>query len=165
MSQRRIPLSGPAMTLWLIACFTPSLSAQFTSAIDGTVTDPSGAVVPSATLAIENAATGIKATVRTSASGYFRFPALPASTFRLTATAAGFKTTQMNDLRLEVGETRTVNLALEIGAAATAVSVEARAAAVELTEARVSGVVEQKQLTDLPLQGRNFLGLVALTPG
>lgn len=165
MAVRRIPLSVPAMTLWLIANFSPTLTAQFTSAVEGTVTDPSGAVVPNASLTIQNAATGIKATAPTSASGYFRFPALPASTFRLTATASGFKTTQVNDLRLQVGETRTVDLALEVGAAATAVTVEATAAAVELSVARVSSVVDQKQLTDLPLQGRNFLGLVALTPG
>ncbi len=141
------------------------LWGQFTSSMEGTVTDPSGAVMPNATLTLESVATGIKRTAPTSSAGYYRFPSLASAVFKLTASAAGFKTTEISDLRLEVGETRTVNLTLALGAAATAVSVQAAVASVELSEARVSGVIEQKQLTDLPLLGRNFLALVALTPG
>jgi len=141
------------------------LHGQFTSQIEGTVMDPSRAVVPGATLTLENTETGIRTTVQTNEAGYYRFPSLPAGRFRLTVNAQGFKPIEISDLQLSVGQTRTVNLSLELGAAATAVSVTAEAAAVELSVARVSQVIEQKQLTELPLPGRNFLGLVALAPG
>lgn len=97
--------------------------------------------------------------------GYYRFPALPAATFKLTTSAPGFKQTTIADIQLEVGQTRTLNIALEVGQASTAIEVAAQTAAVELQDARVSGVIESKQLTDLPIPGRNFLGLIALTPG
>ena len=145
--------------------FSPALWGQFNSQIEGTVTDPSQALVPGATLTLTNAGTGIRMTAQTSSGGYYRFPALPAAAFMLTATAPGFKTTTISDLRLEIGQTRTVNISLEVGAAATSVNVEATASTVELSEAKVSSVVEAKQLTDLPLLGRNFLSLVALTAG
>jgi hypothetical protein len=141
------------------------LWAQFTSSIDGTVTDPSRAVVPKATLTLENLGTGAVTTLQTSGNGYFRFAALPAATFKLTAAAPGFKTTTISELQLEVAQTRTVNVALEVGTATTAVVVEAQLATVDLTESRVSGVIESRQLTDLPIPGRNFLALIALTPG
>lgn len=149
----------------LAAGFSTSLWGQFSSSIDGTVTDPSQAVVPNVTLTLENVGTAVVTSAKTSANGYFRFPALPAATFKLTATAPGFKTTTISDLQLEVGQTRTMNLRLEVGTAATAVLVEARTAAIDLSEAKVSGVIESRQLINLPIPGRNFLALIALTPG
>ncbi|MGH9658214.1 MAG: carboxypeptidase regulatory-like domain-containing protein, partial [Bryobacteraceae bacterium] len=158
----RINLAAVLMAAVLIES---PLSGQFSSQIEGTVRDPTRAMVPSATLTLLNTATGIEATVQSSAAGYFRFPSLPAATFKLTAAVAGFKTTEISDLRVEVGETRTVNITLEIGTATTAVTVAAEATAVELSEARVSSVVESRQFNQLPLLGRNLFGLVALTPG
>ncbi len=141
------------------------LWGQFSSQIEGTVMDPTRAVIPGATLILRNTATGIETTLQSSAAGYFRFPSLPSSTFRLTAAAAGFRATEISDLRLEAGETRTVNFSLEVGTAATAVTVAAEASTVELSEARVSSVVDARLFNQLPLLGRNMFGLVALTPG
>jgi hypothetical protein len=157
---------GFVAAVWLAATVgSTALWGQFNSQIEGTVTDPSGAVIPGATLTLTNLGTGIKATVQTSNTGYYRFQSLPPGKFTLEAAASGFKTSTISDLVLEVGQTRTVNLGLEVGTASITVTVEATAAAVDLSTAKVSSVVEQRQLTELPLLGRNFLSLVALTAG
>src|SRR5262245_22685048 len=97
----------------LALTFTFSIvQAQFTSAIEGTVTDPSGSVVNKAVVTIKSSSTGVERTVETSESGYFRISSLPASTFKITIRASGFKTTQQ-DVTLEVAQIRTLNLALE----------------------------------------------------
>ena len=138
---------------------------QFTSSIEGIVTDSSSAPVPGATIALLNTETGIKTSIQTTGAGYFLFPSLPAGFFNLTASATGFKTAEISGLKLEVGARRTANMALEVGAQATVVTVQAEVAAVDLAEARVANVVESKQLVDLPIPGRNFMALAVLTPG
>ena len=141
------------------------LNAQFNSSIEGTVTDPSGSAVPSATITLLNKQTGIKANVKTNTSGYLLFPSLGASVFTVTASGSGFNVKAVSDIRLESGSRRTVNMVLEVGTQTSVVTVQAEAAAVELSEAKVAGVIESKQLTDLPVAGRNYLALAALTPG
>ena len=85
--------------------------------------------------------------------------------FRLSATAVGFKTSELAEFRLQVAETKTINVNLEVGAQATVVSVTGDAPLVEASEGRVSAVIEAQKLADLPLVGRNFYSLVVLTPG
>jgi hypothetical protein len=159
--------SALTIASWLLVVSSSGvvLNAQFTSSIEGTVTDQSGAVFPGATLTLVNNDTGIRSGTIASDAGYFRFPALAAARFTLTVTAPGFRTVTMSDLRLEVSERRTVNITLEVSPEVTSVTVTATQAAVELAEARVSGVIATKDVTDLPIVGRNFLNLVALTPG
>jgi hypothetical protein len=163
MSRTFVPRFFLFVVLVLVA--VPLLWAQFSSSIDGRVVDATQAIVPGIALTLENLTTGSIITTKTSENGYFRFPSLPAAVFKLTASAPGFKTTSISDLQLEVAQTRTVNLVLEVGTEATEITVEARAAAVDLSDAKVSGVIESRQLTDLPIPGRNFLALLALTPG
>ena len=93
--------------------------AQFTSSLEGTVTDRVEPCFPHATLTLLNTDTGIRTEVVASDAGYYRFPALAAARFTLTVTAPGFKTVTMSDLRLEVGERRTVNITLEVSPEAT----------------------------------------------
>jgi Carboxypeptidase regulatory-like domain len=139
--------------------------AQFTSQIEGTVFDQSRSIVPTSTVTLENVDTGVKATAQTNSSGYYRFPTLPAGTFKVTVTASGFKAQEVTGIRLELDETRTVNLTLQIGAAASTVTVTAEAAAVELSDARVSGVIQNSQMQSMPIAGQNILSLTNLTPG
>src|SRR5712691_3665420 len=143
----------------------PSGWGQFSSSIEGTVTDSSSAAVPSATITLTNAGTNIKTIVQTNGAGYFLFPSLPAGVFHLNASASGFKTTEISDLKLETGARRTANMTLEVGAQTAVVTVKAEVATVDLAEARVAGLIESKQLVDLPIPGRNFMALAALTPG
>jgi len=139
--------------------------AQFTSGIEGTVTDPSGAVVPNATITIKNIETGGTRETRTSGSGSYRFSALPAALFTLTASAQGFKTTLQPEFRVQVAETRTINVSLELGAATTEVTVTGAPPQVETSQGRVSGLIDQSKVHEMPLVGRNFFTLVVLTPG
>jgi hypothetical protein len=156
---------GAVILLSLFVFSSPTLWAQFTSEITGTVTDSSGAVVPKATVTIKNVETGIVNAMQTSASGTYRFTALPASVFTVTASAEGFKTTVQDNVSVAIAETRTVNLALEVGASTTQVTVTAAPSPVNTSEGRVSALVKESSIRDLPLVGRNFYNLVVITPG
>jgi hypothetical protein len=147
-----------------LALSSPAI-AQFTSAIEGTITDPSGSPVPNAAVAVRSEDTGTSWSVTSTAAGYYRAPALPSSTFTVRVTAAGFKTSVQEHVRIQVAETKTVNFALEIGATQTELTVTAEAPVVETSQGRVSGLIQDNQIQDLPLSGRNFYGLVVLTPG
>jgi hypothetical protein len=138
--------------------------AQFTSAIEGTVTDPNGSVLPKAVVTIKNVSTGIERTVETSDSGYFRISSLPAATFTVSIKAAGFKTAQ-REVTLEVAQIKTLNLALEVGAQTAEVMVTTEAPQIESSQASVSNQIDKRRVADLPLVGRNFFTLVVLTPG
>lgn len=148
-----------------VALGSLSLWAQFTSAIAGSVVDPSGAVVPNAAVTIKNVETGAARSVDTSAAGYYRFSSLPAAMFSITVKAPGFNTLVQENLRLQVDETKTVNFTLQLGATTTQVTVTSEPPPVELSEARVSGLVSEDNVHELPLVGRNFYTLVVLTPG
>jgi hypothetical protein len=127
--------------------------------------DPSRSAVPTATVTLENVDSGIKATAQTNSSGYYRFPTLPAATFNVRVTATGFQAEQLTGIHLELDETRTVNVTLKVGAASTTVTVNAEAAAVELSDARVSSVIQNSEMQTMPIAGNNILALTILTPG
>ena len=158
-----------ALSLGLLMAMTLSgrqAWAQFTSSIEGTVTDPSGALVPAATVTATNEDTGVAQTVQTSSAGYFRFPSLSAAPYSVKVAISGFKTKVLEHIRLQAAQTKTINVALELGTAgAEEVTVVAEAPLVETAEARVSGLIEENQVKDIPLIGRNFFNLVVLTPG
>jgi hypothetical protein len=141
------------------------LTAQFTSAIEGRVTDPSEAGVPKAVVTMESQATGVKRVVETSDVGYYRIASLPPGTFTIRVTAPGFETGVFENILLENDQTKTFNLPLKLGAAATQVTVTSEVPLVETGEAKVSGHIDEKEVASLPLVGRNFMTLVVLTPG
>ena len=141
-------------------------SAQFTSSVVGTILDPSGATVPDATVNLKELSTGVVHTVTSSSAGLFRITALPADTFSLTVEAKGFETWVLDRVTLQSAETRTVNVNLKLGAAATQVTVSAEVASqVNLNSGAVTGQVNETKVHDLPLVGRNMYSLVVLTPG
>jgi hypothetical protein len=155
-----------AGALLMALSLVPAVYAQFASSIEGTVSDPSGAVVPGATVTIINEATGVTQNVQTTSAGYYRFPALPGGTYTVKVTLQGFKTWVREHIRLESTQTRAVNVALEIGSAGSEeLTVTAEAPLIETSQGRVSGLIEENQIKDLPLIGRNFFNLVVLTPG
>lgn len=143
---------------------TPAL-AQFHSGIEGSVSDPSGALVPGVNITVRNTSTGETRAVQTSSAGYFRVEPLPPGKFSITATAAGFKTYIKDDVPVEADQIRTVNIQIEIGSNDTTVQVTAEAPPVEISEGRISGLIEEDKVKELPLTGRNFFSLVVLTPG
>ena len=163
----RFPLCGTLLIgVWLSLLFAAANArAQFNSGIEGTVTDPSGAVVPAARVTLKNMATGITQGAQTSATGYYRFTSISAGVYSLTFEANGFKRTLHSNIEVQVAETRTVNVALELGSTNVEVQVAGTPPPVELSEGRVSAVIEENKVHDLPLVGRNFYTLVVLTPG
>jgi hypothetical protein len=144
---------------------SPNLWAQFTSSIEGTVVDPTGARVPKAKVTIVNNATGIRTEAESNTVGYFLFPSLPAGVYKLTSALTGFKTTEIDNVGVELDQRRTMNLTMNLGTEATTVSVQAEAATVDLSEVRLSGRMDSRQLTDLPSSGQAFMSLVSLTAG
>jgi hypothetical protein len=155
--------------LSLFLALTISLSmpakAQFRSSIEGTVTDPSGAVVPEAQVVLTNTATGISTTAPSNGGGLFRFPALPPGRYKLTATKKGFATTSQENIELLAEEIRTVPLALKAGEITETVTVTGEAAPIQLSEAKIASDISARELSQLPLAGRNFGNLILQTPG
>jgi Carboxypeptidase regulatory-like domain/TonB dependent receptor len=140
-------------------------SAQFASSIEGTISDSTGAIVPGASVTITNEATGTTQTVTTTGAGYYRFPALPGSTYTVRVSLSGFKTAVQEHILLQAAEIKTVNVVLESGQVKEEVTVTGKAPLIETAEGRVSGLIETRQIESLPLMGRNFYSLVVLTPG
>ena len=150
-----------------IAAFSVTIvCGQFASQIEGTVSDPSRSVIPAASVMLENVDTGVRASVQSNGAGYYRFPTLPAGTFNVTVSAPSFKPSEVTGIHIELGETRTVNVTLQVGATTSSVTVVgAEAAAVELSDARVSNVIDNSQIQALPTNSNNILSLTILTPG
>jgi hypothetical protein len=139
--------------------------AQFRSSIEGTVTDPGGAVVPGAQVTLTNVDTGISQSAPTNAEGLFRFLALPPGHYKLTATKQGFSTAVEDNIALLGSEVRTVALALKAGEVRETVTVTAESTPIQLSEAKIASDISSQELTQLPLAGRNMGSLISQTPG
>lgn len=148
--------------LWMLA--VPAL-AQFSSTIDGTVTDPTGAAAPDVSIRVINTATGVVLTTRTSATGHYSVPALPAGIYTVEASREGFNTAVQSGVVLEVAKIQSVPLQLSVGAVSTKMTVAEAPPIVETSEARVSQVTTAQEVIALPLAGRNVLNVLAQTPG
>jgi len=161
----KIIASAGVRGAFVILCFALSGWAQSTGAILGTVQDPSGAVIVGATVRIVNAGTGVARPVTTNESGNFVAEALPVGTYDVTVEQKGFKPFTRRGIVLNVADRLTVDVRLELGAATEAVTVTAEAAPVQRETGDVSYLVGGQQITELALNGRNFISLLALSPG
>ena len=135
-----------------------------TGAVRGTVTDPSGGVIQSAVIQLENKQTGLSRSCATDTYGEYIIPALPPGVYEVRATAPGFRTTA-KQAELFVGRVLMVNFSLEVGAEKQLITVEGEIVQVNPTEHKVEGIVSRQQITALPLNGRNALELARLLPG
>jgi hypothetical protein len=153
------------LCLFVLMLFASSAQAQFSSGLEGTVTDSTGAAIPDATLELFNLEQGTTQKQVSSASGYYHFNSLPASAFKLTVSAKGFSTRVQQGIKLEVSKITTVNAALTIGSISEEVTVSEAPPSIQTADPGVGGFVSSTQVHELPLVGRNFIGLVALTPG
>jgi len=133
--------------------------------LNGTVTDPSGASVPNARVEVVSPDTGFKRQGETGDAGVYSINDLPIGTYDLTISHEGFKTFEVKGIQLFVGQTRTLNAQLQVGAATARVEVQGTAQALESSNAEIAGVVESKQLEDIPVNGRNWSTLAMLAPG
>ena len=136
-----------------------------TGEITGTVNDSSGAVVPDANVTLTNNATGASRSAKTNNAGVYDFPALPPASYNLKIEKEGFAAEVRNNIDLQVAQVARFDSSLKPGNITESVSVEAGAPVLQTEDATVGTVVENKRIEDLPLNGRNFLSLTALTPG
>ena len=140
--------------------------AQVTGArLEGLVTDETKAVTPGAAVTITNVETGISRNASTNEQGRYVFADLPPARYDLSASLPGFKTTRRQGITLTVGSTVAVNLTLSVGEVTEQVTVTGEAPLVETRSGAVAGVVEEKAIRELPLNGRSFTNLMQLEPG
>jgi len=157
-----------SISLIYLLGFVLSMRAQVetTSGISGTVTDPSGAVISGASVTLRNQNTGATREGATNASGSYSFPSVLPGTYTVKVELPGFKTALVTDRVVEVTQPARVDVALEIGETTEIVTVSAEGAELITTAtAEISGTVNQTLVDNIPLNGRNFFNLAALTPG
>jgi len=154
---------------WLCAfailAAAPSASSQVGAELSGVVLDPSGAVVSAATVTAKNLDTGFTRTSISSATGRYDFFSLPLGTYEVRAGKAGFSEEIRTAISLVVGQDAVVDLHLRVGAASEQVTVTGNAASVNASTQDISGLVGERQIKDLPLNGRSYDLLLTLNPG
>ena len=133
-----------------------------TASISGRVTDASGAAVPAATVTIKNTATSVTQTVNTDEQGRYPVPDLPIGPYEITTSKSGFQNALHSGITLTVGSAPVIDFQLKVGQATETVNVSAEAAQVQTTTSAVSSLVNQTQMRELPLNGRDFEQLILL---
>jgi hypothetical protein len=154
--------------LSLMMSLCVSVMAQhIRGALEGTISDPNGAVLSGVKVVVKNNATGAEATTTANDRGYFNVQNLEAGTYTVTVQQAGFSKYLAKDVNVKVGAVTPLTIALQVGAQEQVVEVTATGteAAVDTSRSTVDGVVTAKTIENLPLNGRNFLDLAQLEPG
>ncbi|MBI4478950.1 MAG: TonB-dependent receptor [Acidobacteria bacterium] len=136
-----------------------------TGTISGTVKDSSGAVLPGASVQVQNTDTGQGRTVTTDSRGYYTASNIRPGNYEITASVAGFQTEIKRGLIVNVGQASVIDFVLQVGAVTERVEVTAEAPLVETTNAVVSGLVTERQVEDLPLNSRSLIELAPLQAG
>jgi hypothetical protein len=153
------------LALALLGLATSGMAQSATGQITGTVKDATGAVVPGAVVTATSELTGAKREVTSGRDGNYVIPLLPVSTYSVSASLTGFKAAKRTGVRLSVDQTVRIDVDLQTGDLSEAVEVQAGALALDSETATVGQVITEKQITDLPLNGRNFLSLLYLGAG
>jgi hypothetical protein len=141
------------------------LAAQTTATILGTVKDQSGAVLPGAEITATNTETGISRVTVVGARGEYRLVAMPVGSYTVQASMTGFQSELRNGITLSIGREALVDFTLSVGNVSEQVTVTGEAPLIETTTATVSGLIDPKQMRDIPLNARSFIELVPLQAG
>jgi Carboxypeptidase regulatory-like domain len=155
-------------TILLVALFAAAaeVSAQTsTGEVNGSVTDNSGGAISGAAVRLTNQGTNVSKESHTNANGYFVFINVLPGSYVLTVENQGFKTAQVSAFDIEVNQTLTQNIRLDVGAISESVTVNAEAPLLQSSTSELGTVIAEKPLKELPLNGRNFTQLLILTPG
>src|ERR1035437_7049752 len=157
-----------ALGVWLLISTMGAIRLQAqaaTATLLGTVKDSSGAVMPGVKLDVKNVGTGVAQSVATDAQGRYRVANLPVGGYELQAAMAGFQTAVRTGITLTVGSQSIVDFQLQFGQQQQVVTVAGEISEVQTTNSAVATLTEQKQMKELPLNGRNFEQLILLAPG
>ncbi len=153
------------LALLAVCSFIPALDAQGVgAAIQGTVRDASGAIIPGAMITAINTETNLRRTGTSNESGLFSIPNLPPGKYRVQVSLSGFQTRVVENIELVVGQEFVLNTTLEVGGLAEQVTVASEIPLVDTSTAQVSGLVAEREVKDLPLNGRSFDNLISLNP-
>src|SRR2546425_10768447 len=151
--------------LLAVCPFTPALYAQgVAAAIQGTVRDSTGAVIPGAMITAINTETNLRRTATSNEAGLFSIPNLPPGKYRAQVSLAGFQTRVVENIELVVGQEFVLNTTLEVGGLAEQVTVASEIPLGDTSTAQVSGLVAGREGKALPLNGRSFDNLISLNP-
>ena len=149
----------------LLALAIPAFAQVPVGSIRGSVKDSSGAIVPGANVTIRNTDTAQTRTVVSGEDGEYLAPSLPVGRYDVTVEHGGFKTSARQGVTLNVGDNLALNFELEIGTAQQEVTVTGEAPLVNTENSTLGGLVNEQQMSDLPLNGRNYMDLSLMQPG
>jgi hypothetical protein len=166
MSRKTIKFGLFTLIFGLCLLISLPLRAQVAGGtLSGTITDPSGAAVPNAEVVIKNSATGITRSLTTNADGFYSAANLLPGSYEVAVSATGFNTEIKRGITINVGSQPVFNLILQIGAVANRIEVTTEAPTVQLTSSDISATVNATTVRELPLNGRSWTDLAALSPG
>jgi len=152
--------------LWaLCALFASAQTAITTALMDGTVTDPQGAVVVGADVVVVNLNTQANFKTNTDEHGHWQLPSMPQASYKVTVSLKGFRTSVIDNIMMDAGIPVTVNAKLEVGSVAETVEVTGAQELVQTTSATVANSLEKNQMTELPMLSRNGLDMLMSLPG
>ena len=143
----------------------PTLAQTSNATLHGTIIDAGGGVLPGVTVKLQSPATGLMRDVVTNGAGVYVFNFLPAGDYEVTAELAGFKSLRQPDIKLEIGQSRALDLKMEVGRLEEVLTVEGTAPLLDRTSASIGTVIQAAHLKELPLAGRHWAGLMLLAPG
>jgi len=162
-TQRKSNYRGSVLLAIIVLCASVSYG-QFNASIQGVVRDPSGAIVPNASLTLVNVATQVSATAKSDDNGNYRFVSLAPGPYQVSAEAPGFAKTTVN-LTLETSQNLNVPVSVNVASASQAVEVTAEAPLLNTAETRNQLTLQSQTLSTLPLPGRSMISLATLAPG
>ncbi len=149
----------------LVSLLSSLLYGQATGSFSGTISDKAGAVISGAGVKVTSQGTGLTREAKTDDSGHYLIPLLPVAVYTLHVEAQGFGPVEQKDVRLQVDEQRELNFSLQPASVSTSVEVNATEVAVETSNPSLGQVITAEEVSQLPLNGRNFVQLATLTPG
>src|SRR5437773_1250901 len=150
----------------LILCFAiVSYTQTFRGGIQGTVTDPNGAVIPGAEVTITNPETGLTRTTQTDSEGGYLVSELPIGTYQVTVKKAGFHDLTVRNVKVEVSTTTRADVPLLVAGGVDVIDIPSGEPVVNTAENNLGGSIQAKQLQELPVSGRDFTKMLVLVPG
>jgi hypothetical protein len=155
---------GPSLRFAVLASAAALASAQTFGEISGTVIDPAGAAIPAAEVAVISNSGGAERRIATSSGGVYKAPFLPSGTYAVRVSAPRFKSAMRSGVEVQVDVVTRIDFRMEIGAVSESVQVTASTPLLSSENAAVGTVIENKRIVELPLNGRNWLQMVALSP-
>lgn len=154
-----------AILMTAVTLSTPALSQVGTATLSGTVADSTGAAIGGADVALEGTQAQFSRATVSGDAGQYVIPAIPPGFYRLVVRKAGFNDETVNEFQLSTGQSSTLNVTLGVAATQTKMTVTEAPPLLQTTDATVGTVIERKQITELPLLGRNFTSLLLVMPG